>query len=283
MSDDDTTTDDTTTDDTTTDASWFPEDWRQQIAGDDDKALAQLGRYKTPTDIWNKSRALEQRISSGELKEISAYPAEGSDEDKAAWREANGVPMGADKYTLSKEIEQSELEELTPFFEWAHGENMPNDVVDKMVGFFYETGQQQEGASAEADKARAQAAEDALRGEWGNDYRGHMNRIDALLDMVEEGQGDSILDARMPDGSKIRDSKIAMNFLLEAALNTNPATTLTADGVGTIDTIETELNQIRDVMRTDRKKYDRDEGMQNRFRQLLEAKEKHERRQGAAA
>ena len=84
-------------------ATW-PEDWRVQIAGEDEKALKQLGRYQSPADIWTKARALEQRITSGELKDYSPFPEKGSDDDKAAWRANNQIPEAPGKYELGREV-----------------------------------------------------------------------------------------------------------------------------------------------------------------------------------
>jgi hypothetical protein len=277
MSDDDQTTDDQTTDDqtTTTDTPWFSEDWRQQIAGDDEKALAQLGRYKTPVDVWNKARALEQRLSSGELKDTAPFPADGSDEAKAAWRAEHGVPDAPDKYDLKAELGDDEKKALAGFFEYAHANNYDSKVVNDMLNYFMEEGTRADESAAAADAEMASITDDALRSEWGGDYRGHLNRIDALIDTFPEGAGETLMNARLADGSLLRNNKNAMNFLLDAALAINPATTITGDGKGgTIDSVQDELAQIRDVMKTNRAKYNGDQAMQERYRTLLAAETK---------
>lgn len=259
---------------------WYAEDWRQQIAGDDDKQLTQLGRYKTPADVWNKARALEQRITSGELKDTSPFPADGSDEDKAAWRTANGVPEAPDKYELKAELDDDAKATLDGFLKHAHANNYNTDMVNGMVDYFISKYEGDVNSSAEADSVRKAATEDALRAEWGGDFRGHMNRIDGLLDMVPEGKGSEVLEARMADGTMLRDSPEAMNFLLEAALSINPATTLTPSGdMGTIDSIEDEIASIKEKMPT--KEYINSPKMQERYRTLLGAQAKLNQRRSA--
>jgi len=265
------------------DANWFPEDWRQQIAGDDEKALGQLGRYKTPADIWTKARALEQRITSGELKEVSVFPGEGTDEEKGAWRELNNVPEAADKYTLTRELDDTAKAQLEGFFGHAHANNFNNDAVNSMLDYFYQKLEADDDAVDAADKDRGQATEDALRAEWGKEYRGHMNRIEGLIDLVGEGAGNALQEARMPDGSMLKDNAAVQQFLLDMALTYNPAGTLTPGGGGSIiDGIEDELATIRKTMKTDRKTYNADAKMQARYRELLTAQENDKNRRGAA-
>ena len=48
-------------------ADW-PADWRQKLAGEDKKTLERLGRMASPADLFKSYRALEQKVSAGELK-----------------------------------------------------------------------------------------------------------------------------------------------------------------------------------------------------------------------
>jgi len=272
------------TDTTETDegsAEWYAEDWRQRMAGDDEKALNQLGRYKTPADVWNKARALEQRITSGELKDTSPFPSEGTEDEKAAWRAANNVPEAYDKYDLKQDLDDDGRAVLEGFLQHAHANNYSTDMVSGMVDYFISKYEGDVNKATEADGERKKATEDALRAEWAGDYRGHMNRIEGLLDMVGEGKGTDVLEARMADGTMLRDSPEAMNFLLEAAIAINPATTLTPSGdMGSIDSIEDEMSDIKGKMGT--KAYINNPKLQERYRTLLDAKMKMENRRGAA-
>ena len=281
MSDEeDTTTDDTTTDDAP--AEWYAEDWRQQIAGDDEKQLNQLGRYKTPADVWNKARALEQRITSGELKDMAPFPGEGTDDEKTAWRTSNNVPEAYDKYELTQELDDNAKGTLDSFLQHAYANNYNTDMVNGMVDYFIAKYDGDVKINTDADGERKAATEDALRAEWAGDYRGHMNRIDGLLDMVAEGKGVEVLEARMADGSMLRDSPEAMNFLLEAALAVNPATALVPSGdMGSLDSIQDEMADIRSKMGTPA--YTKNVKMQERYTTLLRAQESLSKKRGAAA
>src|SRR5580765_7475618 len=81
---------------------YWPADWRKNIAGDDEKELAQASRYASPADIWKKARALEQRLSSGELRPVLTKDAK--PEEITAYRKAHGIPEAPDKYDLGKDV-----------------------------------------------------------------------------------------------------------------------------------------------------------------------------------
>jgi len=77
------------TDAGSTEATWR-DDWRQQMAGEDAKALKQLERYNSPADVATALRAAQLKISSGELK--STLPGGATEQQVAAWRAENGIP-----------------------------------------------------------------------------------------------------------------------------------------------------------------------------------------------
>ena len=76
-----------------TEAAW-PQDWRDQLAGGDEKLVKRAQRYASPRDVWNALVAAQNRISSGELK--SVLPKDAKPEEIAAWRteQGGGVEVG---------------------------------------------------------------------------------------------------------------------------------------------------------------------------------------------
>jgi hypothetical protein len=247
----------------------WPTNWRQQIAGDDEKELNHLGKYSTPADLWTKARALEQKLSSGEFKQDVPFPEKGSEEEQIKWRQDHGIPESFEKYELAREVDDDEKEVINQFLEYAHQRNMPADQVNNTVDWFYAKRDQDMELMEQGDKEAQQITEDALRSEWGGEYRAHMNRIEALVDMVPGEGKDLFLDARLPDGTKVRANPDVMKFLLNTALAVNPATIVPPPGGDVVSSIQDEIDQIKEVMRNDRKKYNRDEKMQDRYTQLL--------------
>src|SRR5688572_23894721 len=76
-------------------ADW-PADWRQKLAGEDKKTLERLGRMASPADLLKSYRALEQKISAGELKK--GLPENATPEQVAEWRREQGLPEKPEGY-----------------------------------------------------------------------------------------------------------------------------------------------------------------------------------------
>lgn len=252
------------------------DDWRQRMAANDDKALKRLERFNSPEDIFRSYRALEQRLSSGELK--SALPKDAKPEEIAKWRAENGVPEAPDKYDLTFEnglvIGEADKPIIDAFLKDAHGVNMTTDQAKGAIKWYYSELERQAGEQAETDKRVTQEAQDALRGKWGNEYRGNMNRAHALLDTAPSGVKDKLLQGRLADGTPIGSSVEVLEFLAALAREINPVgTVVPGAGANMVSAIEDEIKAIEKTMRTDRKAYNKDEAMQARYRELLGARD----------
>ena len=68
----------------------FPENWRLQMSGGDEKAAAQLDRYENPAAVAKAMLAGQQKIRSGELTQTLSEDA--TDDEKAEWRNNKGSP-----------------------------------------------------------------------------------------------------------------------------------------------------------------------------------------------
>jgi len=257
------------------DSPVWREDWRNQIT-EDEKELAQLGRYATPADLWTKARALEQRISSGELRNATPYPDKGSEADQVQWRKDNGIPESFDKYDIGRtfdpedEAAQADKASMDAFLEYAHGKNMPQDAVKVMSDWFYEKLDQDLEAIDARDKEARSNAEEALRAEWGSEYRGHLNRINNLMETAPAGVKDQLLDAQLPGGGSMRDNPEAMKFLLGLALEQVPFTTVVPAGGDQMSSIQDEIDEIKGKMNTKEYKQTNSK-MRARYYELLKA------------
>jgi hypothetical protein len=227
----------------------WADNWREAIAGEDEKELSQLGRYASPKDIWTKARSLEQKLSSGEFKSAAPYPVEGSDADKAAWRTENGLPKEPSGYELAQEIAEEDKGVIDEFKQFSFERGATPAEVQRAVDWFYYHQEQEASSFKEADDATHQATEDELRAEWGNDYRAHLNRMENFLSTAPEGVKDTILNARTPDGALLKDNPDAVRFLVDTALTIDPASTLTPVGSdGKAGSIADEMAVIQSKM-----------------------------------
>lgn len=259
------------------------DDWRQRMAGNDDKALKRLERFNSPDDVFRSYRALEQRLSSGELR--SALPKDATPEEVTKWRAENGVPEAPDKYDLTFEdglvVGQEDRPIIDGFLAAAHAGNMTNAQAKDAVQWYYSEVERQQAERDNADKAVAQTSQDALRGKWGNEYRGNMNRVHALLDSGPQGIKEKFLQGRLSDGTPIGSSVEMLEFLSMLERERNPmGTVVPGAGANVASAIDDEIDKIETVMRDNRKKYNADEKMQARYRELLGTREKMQKKAG---
>ena len=257
-------------------ADW-PEDWRAKVAGEDEKLLKRLDRFKSPGDIVKSWRALEQKVSSGEV--VAKLPKDASEEQVAEYRKANGIPEKSEGYldALSSGVVIGEDDKalVGSFLESAHAQNASPEVVSAAIDWYYGLQEEQAATMAQADRERKQAAEDELRAEWGGEYRANINSVTSFLDAAPEGLKKQLLGARLADGSPLGDNPDALRWLVSLANEANPAGFIApSDGASQIESVETEIKEIEKTMREDRKSYDRDEAMQKRYLTLIGAREK---------
>jgi hypothetical protein len=257
----------------TTESPW-PETWRESIT-QDEKELAQLGRYKSPADVWTKTRALEQKLSSGEYKQVTPYPEKGSDEEKLAWRKDQGLPEAPDKYDIGREVEEDDKAVIDEYLKYAYENNVAPADVQATVNWFFLKRDADLEAMAEEDKAVAKETEDKLRAEWGPEFRSYMNRVESLIDTAPGELKESLLEARLPDGTMLKHNPDAMRFLLDMALEVNPATVLVPGaGDNLAGAITDELAELKTLMGNKNSEYwkgAKAEGHQKRYAELLEA------------
>jgi len=252
--------------------------WRQEIAGDNADALKTLERFATPADMWQSYNALRQKMSSGELKPFTPFPEKGTDQEKNAWRQANGIPESPDKYELKLKdglvIGEADKPIIDNFLKSVHAKNMAPEHASAAVQWYFDEIAAQERAAAEKEAEDKKTTEATLLQRWGGEYRQNLNNIDGLLD--------ANLGADSPLKAGIKKSletnpELAV-FFESVARQVNPMTTLTGAG-NTPAAIDTEIARIKGYMDAPRgtpesDKYWKDEALQARYRELLAAQER---------
>jgi hypothetical protein len=254
-------------------SDWAP-DWRLKAAGGDEKVAKSFERFASPKALADSYRALNQRLSSGELR--SMLPKDAKPEEVAKWRTENGIPEKPEAYEMPEGLVVGEEDKagVNEFLTAMHGANATPAQVQAGLNAYYKIKEQSIAALGESDVAHRDEVQDTLRAEWGAEYRGNVNSINAFLDMAPAGVKEKLLSARMPDGRAVANDPDMMRTLIAWAREVNPVGTVVPAGGDQMGAIDTEIDKIRKVMREDRKAYDRDEKMQERFRQLLEARDK---------
>lgn len=246
------------------------------MAKGDAKVLGRLQRYASPEALSDALIAAQNRISSGELKPVLGKNA--TPEQITEWRAANGIPESPDKYDLGKDLKLSDqgkafMERYLPI---AHAANMTPEQVKANLGFIAEMNRADVEGRAARDVELEETGEESLRSEWGGEYKRNITFIHNLLDGAATPEfKDKLLGGRLADGTPIGSDPAALRFLMSLALVQNPTGTL-VPGYNNNPTqgVDEEIAKIDKVMREDRTAYNKDEKMQARYRELLEAKEK---------
>lgn len=236
----------------------WPEDWRVKLAGEDEKLVKRLERFKTPNDLLKSWQAAEQKISSGEYKK--ALTEAETDEEKAELRKEYGIPDDPTGYELPEEL-SIELDAEDPgvkaFLEQMHGANATPDQVKAAIKAYDQLVVDAQERQVEADKAYRIENEDALRAEWGNEYR---PKIEVLKRMVKDEEGPipnsvmrMIATARDADGNRIINNREVAQMLVDIGVNHyGEGALLTGEQVQATANREQE---IMHVMKTDFDKY----------------------------
>ena len=258
-----------------TDEGPWGADWRNKMAGGDEAALKRLARYADPTAAVKALSQLQERISKGELRSPLAKDA--TPDQVKAWRAENGIPEEPGKYDLGElKIDPKDKPIIDSFLSTAHAKNMTAEQTKEAVGWYYAEVERQTQARADADRQAAKAAEDQLRESWGNnEYRANLASVNNLLATAPADVKDNLMYGRLADGTPILAHAPTVQYLLGLALEINPASTLDLPGSGSrMDSIDSEISNIEKTMRENRGAYNKDEKMQQRYRDLIDAKGK---------
>lgn len=267
----------------TAQADW-PADWREKLAGGDDKKLTALKRYASPQAYAEQGFQLRAMMDSKQLKQ--ALPADATAEDVTRWRSENGIPATADGYfeKLDKGVITNDGDKalVTPVLAALHAKNASPEVVNAAMKAWIDTRETIQAERAQSDIDAKAAVEDTLRPEWGADYRRNVNIISGWLDTAPKGVKDLLANARGADDIPIMSNPDVLRFVLGQALRDNPAATVVPGGVGNSGaTIDTEIAGIEKTMRENRAEYNRTPAMQTRLLELYRARDSIKSRSAA--
>ena len=263
--------------------AYWPDDWRDRLAGNDEVFRKRLNRFQSPDGVVKSWRSLEQRLSTGELKANTPFPAEGTDEEKNAWRQERGIPPMPDAY-LEKlpdglVLGEEDKELAGDFAKAMHERNAPPEFVHAGLEWYNRLQERVAAERSEQDKAARQTSEDELRSEWGAEYRGNLNHMNAtLFANAPEGFVNNLFGARLADGSLLGNNPDALKWMVWAAKEINPSPILAPAGSGNqLQSIKDEMRKLELEMTNSRAWAKNTEG-QKRYRDLVLAEEAMQKR-----
>ena len=277
---------------------YWPDDWREKAAehfaaGDKkayDKELKRLGRVTDPAALYGMYRDAEAKLTSGKLLSIPGKDA--SEEDIAAFRKQLGWPEKAEEYFENVELENG-----------AVIGDADKPVVDSFAAKMHEVGATQEQMNtalnwyfANQEEAAAKLDEDdenfkaqsltVLKEELGAAFNRKRNSISSVFvnavggtDLENENSVFSrIMGGRTSDGKVIGNDPDVAKWLMSVAQEVNPVASVVDDGGHSGKGVDEELAEIAKFRKDNRRDYFKDEKMQARYRELLEAKAKMDAR-----
>lgn len=262
-------------------AKGWGDDWRKTYAGEDAKLLTRLERYQSPKAALDALISAQNKISSGELRKPLGENAPA--DEVAAYRAQNGIPEKPEGYFEKLPeglvIGDEDKPMFTSFAQGLHALNADPKIAQYAVKWYNDLQEERVAKLAEGDGTHKTAVEDALRAEWGGDYRANMNHIQGFLSQAPQGVAEMLGNARGSDGRAIFNDPGVVRWLAQIAREANPVGIIVPAGGGNAgETIDTEIKGIEKTMRENRTAYNKDEAMQSRLRKLYEARDNLQKR-----
>lgn len=254
----------------------FPENWRNQIAGDDEKRLAQLERFPDVNKFGEAYFNAQEKIRTAQHKQ--ELPDDASEEMVKEWREANGIPLEAKDYKIDYEegvvVGEADQKFVDGFLETAHGLNLSPAQASTIVNSFFKSINEDVELASQADAEDMQSRENILRQDWAQDYQRNLGVLDNVWGRYGE-LGDLLKNARLPGGQTLQSHPGIVKMLVESELQINPAVTIVPNaGQTQSQTVDSRIAEIEKMMRVDRKGYDADQKVQEEYRNLLDTQER---------
>lgn len=205
-------------------------DWRTRISGGDKTFLTTLERFSDEAAFGTAYRAMVQKMSSGELVPApTKFPEKGTDAEKAEWRKANAVPDKTEGYIEAIKLpkgmvpgdnDKPGLEQLAQI---AQAKNWDTARYNDTLEVYYDLLDKTTAARDAADDQFHQSSEDALRGDWGNDYRRNVNAFSNFVNGAPENVREQLFGGRGADGRLIGDNPVIVKWFTQVAMDLNPA------------------------------------------------------------
>jgi len=278
-------------------SAYWPDDWREAtaaaVAGDDAKVRAKemkrLERYADPARIYAKARELEAKLS--ETGAVRRPGSKATDEEIRAYHRAIGVPESPADYFDQLRLDNGAVlgpadRPLAESFAAAlHPAGATPEVMSAALNWYFHNEEAQAAALDEADEVFRIESEQALRKEFGSGFARKANAIAALFADTPGGADIDdrsslfarLMGGRLADGRIVGNDPDMVRFLVSLARDLHPAATVTEAGNPSGKSIDAEIAEIRERMRSDRRGYFADHALQARYRELIATRERNSR------
>jgi len=215
-------------------AATWPEDWREQLVGNDEKLLKRLGRYASPRDVANALIAAQNRISSGELR--PALKENATAEELAAYRAESGIPAEPAGYPMPEGVLFGEDDKpfVESFLTSMHGINAHPSFVTEALKWYHADREAQIEALVKQDDAHRIETVEAMVAHWGKDNERNKNMVNALINSAPPEIAAKLKGSRGPDDRALLNDWGMLEWLHSVAHQINPASTVVPGATGDI-------------------------------------------------
>lgn len=268
-------------------AQKWPDAWREEMAGtlsetatdeekaEHDKLLKRLKRFNSPADAAKTIREQDKLIPT--LKKPLGKNA--TPEQIAEWRKDNGIPEAPEKYELGLPEGTVVGDNDKPIIDAAlkamHGANAQPEVVKAGVNAFFKAREEMVQAAQVRNAEAKRGVEDALRAEWGQDYRNNVAGVDSLLSNADSSVVEAIMSSRMPDGVQLLNKPEVIKWLAGHARELGfVGGTVVTNGGDVAKSVEDELTALNQEMAKDADAWAKNAKGQKRWMELHEAKDR---------
>lgn len=273
--------------------SYWPEDWREtaakHLSAGDEKAYAKelkrLQRFANPEAVAGSQRETERLLSSGGLVKLPGKDAK--PEEIAEFNKALGVPDDPKGYTEHIKLEngavigEADKPFVDSFISDMHKAGARPADVNAGLNWYYKLQEERAAQVDEEDDNFRAASERAIKEEWGNSFKRRTNAIGSMFATAPGGNDIKnanslfarLMGGRMADGKIIGNDPDFLRLIDSWREEVNPAASVVEDGKQRGMTIDQELDDLRKLRTTDRRKY-WSKDVQEREAALYKAKEK---------
>lgn len=256
----------------------LPDDWRNQLAGDNEGRLNDLSRYTSLDKFIESAFEAKDKIRKNEVS--TGLPENATDEQLAAYREANGVPAEPGEYKIELqdglELSDMDLEVMEGVQKIAHEYNISNEALSALTNMHLQGREAQIEAMEAQDGIDKMEAEKLLRENWKAEFDMNMGATVGLLSRLPEDIRDEILMGRTASGKGLMNTPEFVQLLADVALELNPGYTLPGGGENQFAAADEIIAKVQKIFEEGReaKDYYKDEALQKQYEQALAIKQK---------
>ncbi|MES0090991.1 hypothetical protein [Mesorhizobium sp. M0030] len=257
----------------------FGKDWRDKLAKGDEKKLAMLKRFTSPEALLQAQEEAQRKISEG-LKPKGKPGDKATDDDWKAYRKEHNIPEAVDEFVKAivlpdkRVIGDDDKPIVAAFAERAIKKGIAPTDMAEMVDEYYALQEEQQFQQATSDADFKKTAEADLKKEWGGDYAGNFAAMRPYFETVSPELFDNMMGGRMADGRKIGNHPDALRFFAAKAVAENPMATIVPAGGSSAEGLHSEIASMEKRMKTERAAWHKDTKAQERYRQLITARDK---------